>query len=260
MDDHPDREDQEPGLPADKRRTPDPHRGEPLPPPQEGVRPEAEGTVRPDQDEPYGPMAELFGATATELKARYTDDPEAQAEAERLGVENENVEAGQMLALVIGIIFTVIFITVFVFYLFSTRWSGEQESRQATVTEMAGARELRIRATDAMGHYATSVEGTDTTFTIPISRAMALVAADYSQQQPGLAPRQGTRAAFNLSHLFPDISSAAPRAVSTAEAETGAEPTTLVEPEEEQEVAAPQIEDPAPEPVADQDLLQDQGQ
>ena len=204
MDNRPDdtpRTDGPVGLPESKRVTPDPHAGEPAPPPEEGRRPEeAEADrVRPAQQEPMGPMAELFSADVTDVEARYLGDREAEAEAERMGVEGEGIASGQILGLMAATIVVVLIAIVAVFYLTSLQTSTASGVVEGEIAELPEGVDVRNEAIAVMEQYTRSGEDS-LSFTIPIDRAIELTIADYATAQAGLtdlvdAPE--TRAEFN---------------------------------------------------------------
>lgn len=181
----PDREEpaELPGTPV-----PDPHRGEPLPPPQEGMRPEADPSiVRPEQEEPLGPYGELIPTAALEAKdeADPDGDPEAEALLEQMGVEEEGIESGQILGLILAVILSVAALVVVLIYLIII-----PQNTQVTLDAEAAARstdieQLRIEALAKLDNYSR----VDSTYGVPIDRAMALVAAEYggTTVAPGIA-------------------------------------------------------------------------
>lgn len=217
-----------------ERVTPDPHRGEPLPPPEEGMRPEAVAAgVRPEQDEPMGPVAELLAADVTAVEARYTDSAEAEAEAERMGVEGEGIASAQILGLMGATIVAVLIAVVAVFYLTSAEKSSatvEAEGEIEALPEGVNARNLGLGALASYGRADSS------SYTIPIDRAMALVVAEYAERQSGVAgivePPED-RAGFN-----------------TAASNEGRAIVEGVQPMNASELGAPAVGTPQPQPVA----------
>ena len=74
--------------------------------------------IRPEQDEPNGPLGGLVHAAATETHAEVGDSNAAEAEAVRLGVEDEGVEAGQLIGLIAATILSVVFIVLALYFIF----------------------------------------------------------------------------------------------------------------------------------------------
>ena len=163
-------------IDATPDRVPDPHRGEPLPPAQAGVRPEAAASgVRPEQDEPGGPLPGLVTAASAEVEEELTDDPSAEALLAQMGVEDEGIESGQLIGIMAAILFAVAALAFGLIYLFII------PLQQQTVDEAEGvALYPELESTENAGlsqlrDYRT-VEGG---YGIPIERAMGIVAAQY---------------------------------------------------------------------------------
>lgn len=167
-----------PGTPM-----PNPHRGEPAPPAPEGTRPEADPSiVRPEEDEPLGPYGELIPTAMEEAKDEATPggDPEAQSLLEQMGVEEEGIESGQILGLVLVTLLSIGALVVVLIYLIYI-----PQRTQTTLDAEAAARsvdldQLRVEALARLGEYSLI----DSTYGVPIDRAMALVAAEYGAVTP----------------------------------------------------------------------------
>lgn len=159
---------------------PDPHRGEPTPRRDPHTRDEPEADiVRPDQQEEIGPIGGLMHASAVEAAAVATGDPEAKAEAARLGVEGEGVEAAQVLSILLATIVTLALALVGIFFLVGTYTDAEREERNA-VTLYPELREVQ-RVAAEMENYSR----TDSLYRLPIGVAMSQVAEAYYAQQQG---------------------------------------------------------------------------
>lgn len=159
---------------------PDPHRGEPTPRRDPHTRDEPEADiVRPDQQEEIGPIGGLVHASAVEATAEATGDPEAKAEAARLGVEGEGVEAAQVLSILLATIVTLALALVGMFFLVGTYTDAEREERNA-VTLYPELREVQ-RVAAEMENYSR----TDSLYRLPIGVAMSQVAEAYYAQQQG---------------------------------------------------------------------------
>lgn len=178
--------------PRQEDPVPNPHDSEPVPPAQEGTRPGADQTVRPEQDEPNGPVAGLVssaGAEVSEEAAEVTGDrdPEAEALLARMGVEEEGIEGGQLLGLVAATLAAVAALAIILIYLFYIPFRtqvGERAEGQAVNYEQ---QDLRAEAVAKLDQYTRS----DSTYGLPISRAMGLVAVDYgSAEGAGLPSRR----------------------------------------------------------------------
>lgn len=171
-----------PGRPHQEVPVPDPHRGEPVPPPQEGLRPEADpDVVRPDEDEPNGPVPGLLGTAAAEAKEEATPggDPEAEALLAQMGVEEEGIESGQILGLVAAVIAAIIALIVVLIFLFYEPFLGQTRAQAENVEMYPELATVRTEGLGKLGQYGR----TDSTYAVPIERAMGLVAAEY--QGPG---------------------------------------------------------------------------
>ena len=171
---------------------PNPHDTEPVPAPQEGTRPGADQTVRPEQDEPNGPVAGLVSSASAEVSEEAADvtgdrDPEAEALLARMGVEEEGIEGGQLLGLVAATLASVAalaIILIFLFYIPFRTQVGERAEGQAANYEQ---QDLRAEAIAKLDQYTRS----DSTYGLPIARAMGLVAVDYgSADGAGLPSRR----------------------------------------------------------------------
>lgn len=180
---------------------PDPHRGEATPARQEGMRPEADASlVRPEEDEPGGPLVGLVMATSTQVAEEATPDGDAAAEAllEQMGVEEEGVESGQLLGFVVATLLAVAALAVVLIYFIYSPYRGNTQTRMDDVALYPELQQSRVDA-EAKLDQATR---TGDAYTIPIGRAMGLVAAQYGAAAgPAGAARSAaipdTRQAFN---------------------------------------------------------------
>ncbi|SRR5690606_22118567 len=192
-------EERKPDTPPET--TPNPHRGEPAPTPQEGRRPEADAEIiRPEEEEPTGPIAGLVHGAATKVKEEFTHSPEAEAEAERLGVEGEGVEAGQVLGLVAATVVAIVCLILFLYFLFYLPQLNATKSEAADVPaeRYEELRENRAEAAARLSQYATSPDA-EGTYRLPIEAAMALVASSDTTALPSETPV--SRADFNLTGI-----------------------------------------------------------
>jgi hypothetical protein len=170
-----------PGTPM-----PNPHGVDPTPPPQEGLRPEADpSVVRPMEEEEYGPYGQLIPTAGLEAReeARGSDDPEAEALLEQMGVEEEGIESGQILGLVLAVLLSVAALTVVLIYLIYIPYNT-----QVSLDAEAAARSVDLEALEVEALARLQVYSrVDSVYGVPIDRAMALVAADYADATPAQA-------------------------------------------------------------------------
>lgn len=163
---------------------PDAHRGKPDPRPDSHSRnaPDAD-MARPDQQEELGPVEGLLHASAVEAKAEITDDPEAEAEASRLGVEGENVEAAQIFGLLLATAVALALAVVGVFVLVAY-YSDAETMHRSSGMAYPEIQELQNRATERLTQYGRSEDA----YRMPVTDAMALVAADYAARGADARP------------------------------------------------------------------------
>jgi hypothetical protein len=160
----------------EQRPVPDPHRGEAEPAPDPHTRDEAEEVVRPDQQEDLGPVGELMHAASVEATAEVTGDPEAEAEAERLGVEGEGVEAAQIFAIMFATALSLALAVVAVFVLIGV-YADDETIARADVQLYPELREVE-RVYAEMQNYSR----VDSLYRLPIGVAMNQVTEVYAEQ------------------------------------------------------------------------------
>ncbi|MFN3595803.1 MAG: hypothetical protein ACK41D_00855 [Rubricoccaceae bacterium] len=185
-------EDRTPKMP---QPTPDPHTGEPLPPAPEGMRPGADpAVVRPEEDEQLGPLEGLVSAAAADVKteAGVGDVSEAEAELEALGVEEEGIASGQILGIVAAILVSVAALVIVLYFLFYVPFRTQTQVSAAAGPEHIEVRQLRAEADARLVQFGLNE---DSTFYIPIDRAMGIVAAEFGSE--AALPTPETRQAFN---------------------------------------------------------------
>lgn len=191
-------------------RVPNPHAGE-VPPAaaDEGLRPEAEGTpARPTGDEPLGPYGELIPAVGVEAKEEATPggDPEAESLLAQMGVEEEGIEGGQILGLILSVMVAVVAMIVILIYLFIIPTQVAEGEDAEDVDEYVELEQVRVEGLAKLQSY----ERADSAaYAVPIGRAMGLVAAEYGATRAGAANVPTTRQDWNT---LP-ISVGPPRAV-----------------------------------------------
>ncbi len=156
--------------------TPDPHSTDPVPPAQEGTRPGSDDAVRPEQDETLGPPAELVKSVSAKVKEEATPggDPEAEAVLAKMGVEDEGIESGQLLGLVAAVLIAVVVLVGTIIYAFYVPYRtavGQQADAQLNPQEYTV---LKTEALAKTEQYSRS----DSTYQIPVARAMGVIAAE----------------------------------------------------------------------------------
>lgn len=185
-------------LDPDRREAPivpDPHRDEALPEPQSGVRPGVDAAVvRPEQDEPGGPLAGLVGATAAQAAEEATPggDPEAEEALAEMGVEEEGVESGQLLGFIVATLATVGVLSAILIYLL---YMPYRDATGASAASVDGYPDLTQSLVDGRAKLNQAQRDGDT-YTITIGDAMQRIVGEYSGGQPPPQARLD-RAAFN---------------------------------------------------------------
>lgn len=184
-------DDQTPTTPDSDRTppvaVPNPHIGKSAPKPLEGMRPEAaqNPAVRPEQDEPGGPLGSLVGASATQAVAEAVPSANTPTEAlpadpgaallEQMGVEEEGIESGQLLGLVAGVLVGIVALGVVLVYLFYIPYRDQVGMRSDDVEQYPELEQSRTEALAKLGQYARA----DSVYQMPIDQAMSVVAGQY---------------------------------------------------------------------------------
>ena len=178
-------------------RVPDPHRNKPVPPDEAGTRPEATASnVRPEQDEPGGPLPGLVAAGAAQAAEETTDDDSAEALLAQMGVEDEGIESGQIIGTVAAILVSIVVLIAALIWLiyepFRENVVGLTESEvrytELETTRAAGLAQLSDFRTTGDGAYG-----------LPIARAMGVIAAQDNGTDSTAMPT--TRAGFNTAWI-----------------------------------------------------------
>jgi hypothetical protein len=160
------------------------------------MRPEAAANMdaRPEQDEPGGPLAGLVGAASTQAANEAAPVSTDAAVLEQMGVEGEGIESGQLLGLVAATIFAVLALAVVLIYLF---YIPTRQQAGDTASDVGDYPELEQSRTDARAKLS-QYSRADSTYTVPVERAMSLVTAAYrSGDSTGAANQPATRQQFN---------------------------------------------------------------
>lgn len=233
--------------------TPDPHRDEPIPTPQEGVRPEADDSVvRPEENEPNGPLPGLLATAAADVQEEAgLGDEETHDDLHEVGVEAEGIVSGQIMGITVAILATV-FLLGFIVY-----WAFYKDAVAVTESDMAGQVQLapEQRSILAQGHAVLQNYGlsADSSYTMPIAVAMERVVQNYGgsaadSSLAGVPAMDGaaTRQGFNVLpiRLGP---AAAVRSAATQGARPIVEASADSAPEAEEEVGIDRAEDTADE-------------
>jgi hypothetical protein len=170
-----------------------PHSEKPVPAREEGMRPEAAANpnVRPEQDEPNGPVGGLIGAAASEAALATPSSAPTGADArvlEQMGVESEGIESGQLLGLVAAVVFAIVALGVVLVYLFYIPYRQQVGDTASDVGDYPELEQSRTEARAKLGQYARA----DSVYVVPVERAMALVAAEYRGGDSTAAANQPT--------------------------------------------------------------------
>ena len=158
---------------------PNPHGDEPAPPPQSGMRPEAAASmnVRPEQDEPGGPLAGLVGTAGAQAAAEAAPAGTDAALLETMGVEAEGIESGQLLGLVAGVIVSIIALGVVLVFLFYIPFRQQVGDTASDVSDYPELEQSETEARAKLNQFARA----DSTYQVPIEQAMSVVTGRYRQ-------------------------------------------------------------------------------
>lgn len=150
---------------------------------------------RPAASEPNGPLEGLVSAAADDVKEEATaiaEADDAEALLAQMGVEDEGIASGQLLGLVAATLVAVGSLAVVLIYLFYVPFKTQVSAREAGEARNTDYQVLRTEALAKITDYTLA----DSTYGLPISRAMGLVALEY-----GAADAEGlpdTRQEWNL--------------------------------------------------------------
>lgn len=197
----------------EKPVVPDAHAGEPVPARQEGLRPEADpSVVRPEQDEPNGPLTGLVATAAAEVEAELTGDSDAEALLASMGVEDEGVEAFQIGSIATATLVTIFALALAMYYLFYVPFRDQTAGLAESDVRYEELEVVQAEGRTKLSQYALSA---DSAYTLPIESAMSAVAAEYADAGGIEMPR--TRAGFNTAVLPASGSTLDAAAVSAAD-------------------------------------------
>ncbi|GAB5533832.1 MAG: hypothetical protein Rubg2KO_00810 [Rubricoccaceae bacterium] len=171
-----------PALPEDPEATPT--SGEALP---------------PELEEANGPLPGLVNAAKLEVEAEVTGDASAEALLAQMGVEDEGLESGQLVGMILAIVVSVAALAFALIYLFIIPLQ-QQTADEAEV----GAEYPELASVTAAGEsQITDYRTVDGGYGIPIERAMEVLATQYDSTGGATAM---TRQEFNTAwiDLSPD--------------------------------------------------------
>lgn len=174
---------------------PNPHSDAPAPTPQSGMRPEAaaDPSVRPEQDEPGGPLAGLVGTAASQAASEAAPASADSALLENMGVESEGIESGQLLGLVAATIVAIAALAVVLIFLFYLPYRQQVGTTSSNVSQYPELEQVRTEAAAKLNQYARA----DSVYHVPIGQAMSVVAARYAQTGAAPAGLPSTRQQWN---------------------------------------------------------------
>lgn len=190
-------DDQAPQMPAPDERperpedpVPNPHRTEPMPAAEEGMRPGVDPAVRPSQDETYGPLGELAKSAAAEATTEASEITEGKKDAgaesllAQMGVEEEGIESGQMLGLFASVLVAILALAVVLIYLFYIPYRTQTGLAAEGAARTTDLDIIRTEGQAKLTQYTRS----DSTYGVPIGRAMGLVVAGYGTGDDATLP------------------------------------------------------------------------
>ena len=178
---------------------PNPHADAPAPSPQDGMRPEAaaDPAVRPEQDEPGGPLGGLVGAAATQAAVEASPADADAALLETMGVEGEGIESGQILGLVAATIAAIFALAAGLFFLFYLPFRQQVGDSASNVAQYPELEQVHTEGLAKLGQYARA----DSLYQVPIGQAMSVVAGRYATAGTAPAGLPSTRQQWNTLSL-----------------------------------------------------------
>lgn len=189
----------------------------------------------PDLEEPNGPLPGLVNAAKVEVEAELTDEPGAEALLAQMGVEDEGIESGQLVGMVLAIVVSVAALAFALIYLFIIPLQQATADEAEVGTEYPELASVTAAGESQLRDYRTTESG----YGIPIEEAMAVIAAQ-GDSTAG-AVQAATRQQFNVSWI--DLN--ADGAVRTPTTEREAASSTEAPGAEEGAEALPAVTDEA---------------
>ena len=138
-----------------------------------------------NDDEDYGPAGELVRAASAEMAAEVTGSEKYYEEEERLGVEHEGIEAGQIMGIAGGVIVAIILIIITLLMVVDLE-AAEQREAVMDASRYPELQETEAQAMEKLHQYGV-VEGEEGVYRIPIDRAMQIIANE-AYQEEGTTP------------------------------------------------------------------------
>ena len=153
----------------------------------------------PELEEPNGPLPGLVNAAKVEVEAELTDDTSAEALLAQMGVEDEGIESGQLVGMVLAIVVSVAALAFALIYLFIIPLQQRTEDEADVGAEYPELASVVAAGESQLTDYRTTEGG----YGIPIERAMEVIATEYDSTA-GATSR--TRQQFNTAwiDLSPD--------------------------------------------------------
>lgn len=144
---------------------------------------EAAHIKSPDQEEEYGPVEGLVKGAAVEVAAEVSSDEKFDEQAESLGVEQEGVEAAQILGLTVAVA-VALALSIFGLFHYFNITAATARFDAAGISGYPELRENRFDAQRKLSGYAVT-DGEADRYRIPIDRAMELMANEAYSDQDG---------------------------------------------------------------------------
>ncbi|MEO0556544.1 MAG: hypothetical protein AAF170_00030 [Bacteroidota bacterium] len=166
-----------PALPEDPEATP--HTGEALP---------------PELEEPNGPLPGLVNTAKLEVEAELGDDS-AEALLAQMGVEDEGLESGQLLGMVLSIVVSVAALAFGLIYLFIIPLQQQTADEAEIGTEYPELASATAAGESQLNDYRTVDGG----YGVPVERAMEVIATQYDSTAGAAGAR--TRQEFNTAWI-----------------------------------------------------------
>lgn len=167
-----------PALPEDPEATPS--TGEALP---------------PELEEPNGPLPGLVNAAKVEVEAELTGDAGAEALLAQMGVEDEGIESGQLVGVMLAVLVSVAALSFALIYLFIIPLQQQTAAGAEVGAKYLELADNRAEGLAKLNDYRTVDGG----YGIPIESAMAVIATAYDSTAG--AGQAMTRQQFNTSWI-----------------------------------------------------------
>jgi len=153
------------------------------------------GEALPSELEDNGPLPGLVNAAKVEVEAAVTGDTSAEALLAQMGVEDEGLESGQLVGMILAIVVSVTALAFALIYLFVIplqQQTADDADIRAEYPELATAINDGL---DQLNKYRTVDGG----YGVPIERAMEVLAAQYDSTSG--ATEAMTRQEFNTAWI-----------------------------------------------------------